>query len=47
MDIWYVENRSLWLDLKILALTIPRAFRRSGVTQEGQATVEYFTGSEG
>ena len=46
MDVWYVENRSLWLDLKILALTIPRAMRRSGVTQEGQATVEYFTGSE-
>lgn len=45
MDVWYVENRSLWLDLKILALTIPRALRRSGVTQEGQATVEYFTGS--
>jgi lipopolysaccharide/colanic/teichoic acid biosynthesis glycosyltransferase len=47
MDVWYVENRSFWLDLKILALTIPRALRRSGVTQEGQATVEYFTGSEG
>jgi lipopolysaccharide/colanic/teichoic acid biosynthesis glycosyltransferase len=46
MDVWYVENRSLWLDLKILALTIPRALQRSGVTQEGQATVEYFTGSE-
>ncbi|MEX2250747.1 MAG: sugar transferase [Acidimicrobiia bacterium] len=45
MDIWYVENRSLWLDLKILAMTIPNALRRSGVTQEGQATVEYFTGS--
>lgn len=45
MDVWYVENRSFWLDLKILAVTIPRALRRSGVTQEGQATVEYFTGS--
>jgi lipopolysaccharide/colanic/teichoic acid biosynthesis glycosyltransferase len=46
MDVWYVENRSMWLDLKILALTIPNALRRSGVSQEGQATVEYFTGSE-
>lgn len=45
MDVWYVENRTLWLDLKILALTIPRALGRSGVTQEGQATVEYFTGT--
>jgi lipopolysaccharide/colanic/teichoic acid biosynthesis glycosyltransferase len=45
MDVWYVENRSTWLDLKILAKTIPTALQRSGVTQEGQATVEYFTGS--
>jgi lipopolysaccharide/colanic/teichoic acid biosynthesis glycosyltransferase len=45
MDVWYVENRTLWLDLKILALTLPAALRRSGVSQEGQATVEYFTGS--
>ena len=46
MDVWYVENRSTWLDLKILLMTIPSALRRSGVAQEGQATVEYFTGSE-
>ncbi len=46
MDVWYVENRSFWLDLKILALTIPRALKRSGVSQEGQATVEYFTGTQ-
>ncbi len=45
MDVWYVENRSMWLDLKILALTIPRAVSRRGVSQEGQATVEFFTGS--
>ena len=45
MDVWYVENRSMWLDLKILALTIPRAMSRRGVSQEGQATVEFFTGS--
>ncbi len=45
MDVWYVENRSPWLDLKILAMTIPSALRRIGVTQEGLATVEYFTGS--
>ena len=45
MDVWYVDNHTMWLDLKILAMTIPSALRRSGVTQEGQATVEYFTGS--
>ncbi len=46
MDVWYVENRSIWLDLKILALTIPRALSRRGVSQQGQATVEFFTGTE-
>ncbi|HEX9865123.1 MAG TPA: sugar transferase [Acidimicrobiia bacterium] len=46
MDVWYVENRSFLLDLKILAKTIPSALRRSGVSQEGQATVEYFTGHQ-
>jgi sugar transferase EpsL len=45
MDIWYVENRSTWLDLKIMALTIPRALARNGVSQDGQATVEYFKGA--
>ncbi|HVR79345.1 MAG TPA: sugar transferase [Acidimicrobiia bacterium] len=46
MDVWYVENRSFLLDIKILAKTIPSALRRSGVSQEGQATVEYFTGHQ-
>jgi sugar transferase EpsL len=46
MDVWYAENRSMWLDMKILALTIPRAMRRADVAQEGRATVDYFTGSE-
>jgi sugar transferase EpsL len=46
MDVWYVENRSFLLDLKILAKTLPSALRRSGVSQEGQATVEYFTGHQ-
>lgn len=46
MDVWYVENQSFLLDLKILAKTIPSALRRSGVSQEGQATVEYFTGHQ-
>lgn len=46
MDAWYAENHNIWLDLKILALTIPRALRREDVAQEGRATVDYFTGSE-
>lgn len=44
MDVWYVENRSLRLDLKILAMTLPRILRREGISQEGRATVDYFTG---
>ena len=45
MDIWYVDNQSFMLDMKIIALTVWKVFRREGVTQKGQATVEYFTGS--
>ncbi|MGA7281783.1 MAG: sugar transferase, partial [Acidimicrobiia bacterium] len=46
MDAWYAENHNIWLDLKILALTIPRALRRADVAQDGRATVDYFTGSD-
>lgn len=44
MDIWYVDNRSLWLDVKILARTLGKVFRRDGVAREGAATVPKFTG---
>jgi sugar transferase EpsL len=46
MDVWYVENQSLWLDLKILFVTLAKVWRREGVSQDGQATVEYFEGNE-
>lgn len=45
LDVWYVENRSLWLDVKILFLTVWRVLRRSGISQENHATMEVFTGS--
>ncbi|WP_042470995.1 sugar transferase [Bacillus ndiopicus] len=45
-DVWYVENQSLWLDLKILLLTVKKVFVREGISQEGQATMEKFTGSK-
>ncbi len=45
-DVWYVENQSLWLDLKILFLTIKKVFKSEGISQEGQATMEKFKGSE-
>jgi sugar transferase EpsL len=45
LDVHYVDHRSVVLDLRILALTFPRALSRSGITQEGHATNEMFTGS--
>ena len=44
-DVWYVDHRSLWLDLKILAMTISRVFRRSGISQPGHETMPKFRGS--
>jgi lipopolysaccharide/colanic/teichoic acid biosynthesis glycosyltransferase len=46
LDVWYVDNRSLWLDLKILLMTIKKVFKREGVSAEGEATVKYFKGNE-
>jgi sugar transferase EpsL len=45
LDVWYVEHRSLWLDLKILALTVHRVLTKQGISAEGHATMPYFTGS--
>ena len=44
-DVWYVDNRSLWLDMKILCMTAIRVLRREGISQQGHATVERFTGN--
>ncbi len=45
MDVWYVENQSLLLDLKILWKTVAVVFQRKGVSSEGHATMEKFQGS--
>lgn len=45
-DVWYVVHWSLWLDVKILALTVWRVLRREGISQPGHATAEEFFGSE-
>ena len=45
MDVWYVDNQSLWLDLRILALTLRKVMARDGIAAEGQATAEKFTGN--
>jgi len=47
LDVWYVENWSLWLDFQILARTAWKVLKREGVNQPGHATVEYFRGNKG
>ncbi len=44
-DVWYVDNISLWLDIKILFLTVKKVFVREGISQEGQVTAEEFKGN--
>ena len=46
LDVWYVDNLSLGLDLKIIALTMWKILKREGVNQPGQATMEEFLGSK-
>ncbi len=45
LDIWYVDNRSLWLDVKILMMTLLKVIKREGVSQKGHATMEPFRGT--
>lgn len=45
LDVWYVDNQSFWLDLKILFLTLKKVFVREGISAEGEATMPKFTGS--
>ena len=44
LDVWYVDNRSLWLDLKIIFLTIKKVVVRDGISAEGEVTMPKFTG---
>lgn len=46
LDVWYVDNRSLLLDIRILLLTLKKVFVREGISAEGQATASRFTGEE-
>lgn len=45
LDVWYVDNQSFWLDVKIILITIWKIFRREGINQEGQATMKKFLGN--
>jgi len=44
-DVWYVDNLSFWLDLKIIFLTIKKVFVREGISSKTNATMENFTGN--
>ena len=46
LDVWYVDHRSFWLDLKIVLLTPWKVLQREGINQPGHATTEYFTGTK-
>lgn len=45
-DIWYVDNRSLWLDLRIIWMTVTKVLHRDGVSAAGEATMSPFNGSK-
>ena len=44
LDVWYVDNQSLWLDIKILFLTVKKVLAREGISAEGDVTMSKFTG---
>lgn len=47
LDVWYVDNWSLWLDIRILFLTLVKVLKREGISADGWATMPEFTGSSG
>lgn len=46
LDVWYVDNRSFWLDMKILFFTIKKVLVRDGISADGEVTVTKFTGGQ-
>lgn len=46
LDVWYVDNRSFWLDLRILFLTLKSVVLRQDISAEGEATMPKFTGNK-
>ena len=45
LDVWYVDHRSLWLDLRIVLMTIAAVVTHRGISAEGEATIKAFTGN--
>lgn len=46
LDVWYVDNQSLWLDIKILCKTLYKVIKREGISAESEATMPYFRGEQ-
>lgn len=46
LDVWYVDNRSFWLDLKVLALSAYKVLKREGISADGHATMPVFEGRD-
>ncbi len=46
LDVWYVDNKTLWLDIKILFMTVKKVFVKEGISADDHVTIEPFTGSE-
>lgn len=46
LDVWYVDHRTFWLDLRILWLTVRKVLVRDGISAQGEATMSKFTGGK-
>lgn len=46
LDVWYVDNRGFWLDVKILFLTVKKVIVKDGISGEGEVTMSKFTGNK-
>tara|TARA_S200000501_G_scaffold371150_1_gene413650 strand:- start:418 stop:1026 length:609 start_codon:yes stop_codon:yes gene_type:complete len=46
LDVWYVDNQSIWLDIKILWITVKKVIMRDGINQVDHSTMEQFKGNE-
>jgi len=47
LDVWYVDHRNFWLDVKILAMTLWKTVKREGISSSGHVTMPEFMGSDG
>ena len=45
LDVWYVDNRSFWLDIKVIFLTLKKVIVRDGISADGETTMSKFTGT--